>query len=206
MATKSYPIHAMTRAYDAPHCAALLVLVCLIAAIVTPGFIHAAENEANAESDPWGPLPSLEGTWQGLIDGRFGQGTGIRRYEHIFEGLYLLSKHASLRMPQKESPQGDYHRELTVFSVDRERGTVALREFHLEGYVITYSCEVAPQRVVCTSDNIESGKGMRARLTLNISSPHQFEEIFELASPGKALELYFRNRWTRLPDLEDAMH
>lgn len=42
---------------------------------------------------------------------------------------------------------------------------------------------------------------MRARLTFELANAHHFEEIFELASPGEELLVYFTDTWTRVPDL-----
>jgi hypothetical protein len=153
------------------------------------------------EPDPWEPFRLLEGTWEAGIDGRLGQGVGRRSYEFIFDGMYLVSRHASVRLPQELSPEGDHHRELAVYSYDRERGTIVLREFIVEGYVLRSTCETEPRRFVCTAEAIESGPGMRSRLTVEISDPYRFEEIFELASPGEELRVYFTNSWTRVPDL-----
>jgi hypothetical protein len=108
-----------------------------------------------------------------------------------------------VRLPQEKSPRGDHHRELGVFSYDRDRDKVVYREFLVEGFVNRYTCEVEPTRFVCTTESVENGPGMRARLTVEISDRYRFEEIFELASPGEELEVYFTNRWTRVPDLED---
>ena len=160
-------------------------------------------DEQSAEPDPWEPLRLLEGTWEGAIDGRLGQGAGRRRYEFILDGLYLLSRHASVRLPQEKSPVGDDHRELAIYSFDRERGTIVLRQFVVEGFVLRYACEVEPRRFVCTSESVENGTGMRARLTVEISNRYRFEEVFELASAGQELEVFFTNRWTRIPDLAD---
>ena len=33
--------------------------------------------------------------------------------------------------------------------------------------------------------------------------PQAFEELYELAFPGDELQVYFRNKWTRVPDLTD---
>lgn len=159
-------------------------------------------EEHTAEADPWEPFRFLEGTWAGAIDGRLGQGTGRRSYEFIFDGLYLMSKHASVRQPQGKSPAGDHHRELAIYSYDRARKMIILREFMLEGFVLRSSCKTEPRRFVCTAENIESGPGMQARLTIEIRDPYHFEEIFELASPGDELQVYFTNTWTRVPDLD----
>jgi hypothetical protein len=146
-------------------------------------------------------LRLLEGSWEGKIDGRLGQGVGQRTYEFIFDGVYLVSRHASVRQPQEKSPEGDHHRELGVYSLDRERGTIVLREFMEEGFVLRSTCEMEPRRFVCTAEAIESGSGMLSRLTVEISDQYHFVEIFELASPGEELQVYFTNTWTRVPDL-----
>ncbi len=185
-------------------CGALLVICCLLGIIST---VTAQEKTGSKDSvvepDPWKPFRLLEGTWEGAIDGRLGQGTGVRRYEFIFDGLYLLSRHASVRLPQEKSPRGDFHREMSIYSFDGERDIIVLRQFVVEGSVLRYTCEVEPDRFVCTTENVESGTGMRARLAVQISNRYQFDETFELASPGKELEVYFTNRWTRMPSLSD---
>ena len=160
-----------------------------------------AEQDQAAEPDPWEPLRLLEGTWEGAIDGRLGQGVGRRTYGFIFDGLYLFSRHASVRLPQEKSPEGDHHRELAVYSYDRERGTIVLREFMVEGYVVRSTCETEPRRFVCTAEAVESGPGMQSRLTIEISDPYRLEETFELAWPGDELQVLFTNTWTRVPDL-----
>jgi hypothetical protein len=151
----------------------------------------------------WEALRPLVGTWEAGIEGRLGQGVGRRRYEFIFDGLFLTSRHASVRLPQEKSPEGDYHRELAVYSFDRERGLVVLREFIVEGYVLRYTCQVEPGKFVCTTEEVENGPGMRARLTVEIKDRYRLVEIFELAGPGEELKLYFTNQWTRVPDFAD---
>ena len=185
-------------------CGVLLVFFCLlgiISTVVAQG--EPGSEDPVVEPDPWEPFRLLEGTWEGAIDGRLGQGTGKRRYEFVLDGIYLLSRHASVRLPQEKSPRGDLHRELAIYSLDRERNIIVLRQFVVEGWVLRYRCVVEPDRFVCTTENVESGTGLRARLTVQISNRYQFDEIFELASSGKEFEVYFTNRWTRTPDMSD---
>jgi hypothetical protein len=169
----------------------------------TLAFEQAGGEEKVQTTDPWEPFRLLEGHWEGAIDGRLGQGTGRRHITFILDGKFLLLRHASVRLPQEKSPRGDYHREMGVFSFDRERGMVIYREFLVEGFVNRYTCDVEPKKFVCTTESVENGPGMRARLTVEISDRYRFDEIFELASPGKELEVYFTNRWTRVPNLDD---
>lgn len=156
-----------------------------------------------AMPDHWGPLALLEGSWHGEVDGRLGKGSGVRRYEFLYDRLYLVTRHSSVRLPQEDTPGGDHHREFTVYSYDRERDTVVLREFNVEGFVLEYDCDVAEKRVVCASSRIENGAQMRARMTLAIDNRYRFEETFELAGPGEELAYFLTVRWTRTPDLND---
>ena len=157
--------------------------------------------QAPSESDPLAPLRSLEGDWSGEISGKLGTGTGVRHYEFVLDGKYLVSRHASVRSPQEKSPAGDHHRELAVFSHDSARNKIVYREFMVEGFVLQSVCEVSGKVIDCEAEAIESGPDWHARLQLEIESPFLFIERFWLAEPGNELELYFENRWTRKPTL-----
>lgn len=162
-----------------------------------------ASPSAGEKEDLWVVHRLLPGTWEAKIDGRLGQGTGHRRYEFIFDHQFLVARHASIRLPQQQSPKGDYHRELSVYSLDSERDTIVLRQFIIEGYVLQFACKTEPMQFVCVTEHIENGGGIAARMTVEFESPYTFSEIFELADPGKKLEVYFTNTWTRVPDLRD---
>ena len=189
---------ASDRRFESSVFAAILGLCCLVAG---PTGVSAQEEAAQPE-DPWAPFRLLVGSWEGAIDGRLGSGTGVREYELILDGNFLLSRHASVRLPQEKSPGGDHHRELSIFSFDQEREQVVLRSFMVEGFVNEYACEVEGLRFVCATENVESGSGWRARVTIEIHDPYSFDETFELASPGQELAVYFTNTWTRSPALE----
>ena len=157
--------------------------------------------QAPAEKDPFAPLRALEGDWHGDISGKLGTGTGVRHYEFILDGKYLMSRHASVRVPQELSTQGDHHRQLTVWSFDSERQKLVVREFMVEGFILQSVCEVDGKMINCEAEEIESGPGWQAKLQLEIKSPYEFIERFWLAEPGNELELYFTNLWTRTPKL-----
>jgi len=152
-----------------------------------------------APADPWGVLLELVGSWDGRIDGKLGTGHGVRRYELIMGERYLLARHRSVRLPQERSPAGDQHEELAVFSYDRERQTIVYREFLSEGVVVRSPCRVDARKVVCVSEAVENGTGIRARLTLEITDRYRFTEIYDLGFPNREVEHYFTNHWTRTP-------
>ncbi|MGB6854713.1 MAG: hypothetical protein WBG49_19170 [Thermoanaerobaculia bacterium] len=162
-----------------------------------------AEEAQTETPDPWAPFRLLEGNWEGTVDGIFGQGTARRSYERILDGNFVLMRHTSVRLPQEKSPKGDHHRELAVYSFDSERETIVMRAFIVEGYVLRYTCEVEPKRILCNTEGVEGGTGMQARVTIEIADGYRFEETFELASPGQELKVFFTNSWTRVPDLGD---
>jgi len=152
------------------------------------------------DADPFGPLRHLEGRWEGSIDGRLGTGKGIREYEFIIDGKFLIYHHASVRLPQEKSPEGDHHKELAIFSFDTDRGKIVLREFMNEGIVLRSPCDFENSRLQCVAEDVESGAGIRARLSIEFESPHLFHETYELAFPkDEELQQYFTNRWTRVP-------
>lgn len=165
------------------------------------GFADALMGQTESDDDPLAPLRPLEGDWKGAIDGKLGTGVGVRSYEFTLGDNFLMYRHASVRIPQEKSPEGDHHREFGVFSFDSERNKIILREFFVEGYVNRYVCDSGDSRLVCVTEHVESGPGIRARLTLEIDSPFTFEEVFEIAFPESELEVYFTNRWTREPTL-----
>jgi hypothetical protein len=168
---------------------------------LSPTTGHAQSKDVE---DPWAPYRTLVGSWEGDIAGELGTGSAIRTYEFILDGQYLLSRHASVRLPQPESPQGDHHREMGVYSYDGARELVVFRKFIVEGFVLQYWCEAesAERRIVCVTESVENGEGMRARETINLKNDYEFEEIFELAPDGGDLSVLFTNRWRRSPRLE----
>ena len=163
----------------------------------------AGEDAATDRADPWVLVRMLVGSWQGAIDGKLGQGRAVRRYELVVGGKYVMSRHSSVRLPQEKSPEGDQHEEIGLFSFDSERKILVYRVFMIEGVVSRYACEATATKLVCTTEAVESGPGIRARLTLEIRDRFQFVERFELGWPGQEIELYFTNQWTRAPALSD---
>jgi hypothetical protein len=171
-----------------------------------PSVVHAAEQEAKVavdEDDRWATYRLLIGTWQGQLDDRLGQGTGQRNYEFIFDDQFLVGWHTSVRLPQELSPDGDFHRELSIYSFDVGRNTVVLRQFINEGFVLQFTCDGKPMQLVCVSENIENGPEMRARLTIDFENKYRFTEKFELAGPGEDLRPLTAITFTRFPSLEE---
>ena len=151
-------------------------------------------------ADPWQRLRFLAGDWKGTSEGRPGAGTVTRSYEFIMNGRFLHERNVSTYAPQEKNPKGEVHEHRSLFSYDRARRTIVLRQFHAEGFVNQYA--LAPPSgdgtLLFESEAFENlPAGWRARERYEVPSQDEFVEIFELAAPGKDFEVYSRNRLQR---------
>ena len=166
-------------------------------------FLSAAPSGAQpAQPDPLGPLRSLVGHWQGTSEGQPGRARVEREYAELFGSRFIHAQNRSTYAPQEKNPKGEIHEDRGVFSFDTARKRIVFRQFHVEGFVNQYVMEPtasAAAAIVFTTEAIENiPAGWRARETYRFSGPDEFEEVFELAAPGKEFELYSRARFMRV--------
>jgi hypothetical protein len=102
--------------------------------------------------------------------------------------------------PQEKNPKGEVHEDVGMFSFDTARQRLVLRQFHTEGFVNQYVHDPAQTgKLVFATEAIENiPAGWRARETYLARGADEFEEIFELAGPGKDFELYSHARLKRV--------
>jgi hypothetical protein len=144
----------------------------------------------------------LVGTWQGTSEGQPGAGTLTREYRAVLRDRFIEETNRSVYPPQEKNPKGEIHEHRSFFSFDNTRQTVVFRQFHGEGFVNQYVLEPAtkPNVLVFVSEAIENiPKGYRARETYTFISEKEFEEVFEIAEPGKDFVVYSKARLKRLP-------
>jgi hypothetical protein len=178
-------------------------------AIILPAILIACSSLLAAQPtgaqqtqrDPWEPVRILAGDWVGSAEGQAGAGTVRRTYTFILKDAYLHEKNVSAYPPQKANPSGEIHEHWSLMSYDRERRTLVLRQFHQEGFVNQYVLTAvagAPAKIVFESERFENvDNGWKARETYEIVSVDEFIETFELGAPGKELQVYSRNHFTR---------
>jgi len=171
-------------------------------------FAFSASATAQTSSpDPLAPVRGLIGRWQGTSDGEPGRATVEREYTPLFGSRFIQVRSRSTYAPQAKNPKGEVHEDLGVFSFDSRRKRLVLRQFHTEGFVNQYILDPGSRvdRSVFTTEAIENiAPGWRARETYVMLDPNEFEEVFELAEPGKDFELYSRARFKRAPASNDA--
>lgn len=144
----------------------------------------------------------LVGKWQGTSEGQPGSSTLTREYRAVLRDRFIEETNRSVYPAQEQNPKGEIHEHRSFFSFDNARKTVVFRQFHGEGFVNQYVLEptTKPGVLVFVSEAIENiPKGYRARETYTFISENEFEEVFEIAEPGKDFVLYSKARLKRIP-------
>lgn len=172
--------------------------------IIVAGWLLASVTgtpQRPAVADPFERLAFLIGRWEGTSDGQPGQGTVRREYARVLNDRFVRVRNRSEYAAQPKNPKGEIHEDEGLFSFDKARKRLVLRQFHTEGFVNTYVDDDAPGAtgIVFTSEAIENiPAGFRARETYVAQGPDRFEEVFELAEPGRSFEVYSRTRFSRV--------
>ncbi len=150
--------------------------------------------------DPWAAVQFMVGDWVGESEGQPGKGTVRRSYHFVLGDRFLHEKNVSTYPPQPRNERGETHEHWSLFSHDRARHTLVLRQFHQEGFVNQYVMAAGSPAgtLVFESEALESvPSGWRARETYQVLSPDEFVETFELSSGAGPFEVYSRTRFKR---------
>jgi len=151
--------------------------------------------------EAWEALEYFVGAWDATERGDPGVGRGSREYQYVLGGKFLEVRNTSMWEPTNDNPKGEVHEDLGFYSYDRQRGTVVFRQFHVEGFVNQYALDPASldrRTFVFETEQIENlPRDWRARETFRILGEDEFEEVFELAAPGKDFEVYTQSRHRR---------
>jgi len=157
-------------------------------------------GQSPAKADPMAAIRFFVGQWQGTGMGDPGKSTVERDYQFVLGGKFLQGKNVSHWIPTEKTPKGEVHEDLGYFSYDTARKTIIYRQFHIEGFVNQYVMEPVrePKTLVFVSEAIENiAPGWRAKETYHVLSNDEFEEVFELAAPGKEFEVYSKSQFRR---------
>lgn len=176
----------------------LLPVPILALVLALPTWVSA---QPAANPSPWAALERFVGDWQGTANGEAGSGTVVRRYAKVMGGRYIQESNTSTYPPQEKNKKGEVHEHSGMFSYDRQRKLLVLRQFHIEGFVNTYrqSAEAGADKLVFDSESFENfSNAWKARETYEFSGDDHFVETFELAPPGKPFQVYSRTELKRV--------
>jgi len=181
---------------------AVLPVLCVTLAV------SAGQQPTPSKPDPWAPIKFLEGKWTGSAQGEPGVGTVQRSYEFVLGHRFLYERNISRYEPKQGGDSGEVHEHRSMFSFDKRRNRLVLRQFHQEGFVNQYVMDVersSAERFVFVSEAFENlAPEWRARETYEVVSKDEFIEIFEIAPPGKEFSVYSRSSFKRVADAGPA--
>ena len=164
-------------------------------------FAPSGAAAAQAPVDRLAAISWLVGDWAGVGEGRPGTSAGARHGERIQNGRFIRVEARSVYPPQEGNRTGEIHTSLDLWSFDRRRNLLVMRQFNSLGFVLTYVQDRAAStdtRLVLVSEHLENVPARwRARYTYERVSPGEYHELFELDS-GTGYERYVFNRFLRL--------
>jgi len=142
----------------------------------------------------------LSGHWTGVGEGRPGSSTSTRHAGRIQSDRFIRVEGRSVYPRQEGNSAGETHSSLDVWSFDRRRNLLVLRQFDSLGFVSTYVQDRAASRngrIVLNSEQFENvPAGWRGRYTYEHPSANEYRELFELDT-GNGFEPYVANRFLR---------
>ena len=157
---------------------------------------------AGAEDISIERLRVLLGEWRGVGDGKWGKSSAERTYSFVFDGIYVRGHGRSVYPRQDKNPSGEIHETVDMFSFDRNRNTIVLRQFDNEAFVTTYyliPATLSPNKMEFMSEHLENVPvGWRARVLFDFKGEDEFHEYFELDTNKGSFERYLTTRFLRI--------
>jgi hypothetical protein len=179
----------------------MMQLAKIAAILLCTALLAGATRAGEQEADQWLPLRRLIGEWTGTASGNAGDGTVTRKYVLVMNDRFVHETNVSRYPPQEKNKSGEVHEHWGIFSFDKTRKLIVLRQFHVEGFVNTFRQAVpteSPASLVFESEAFENfSNSWKARESYEFVSNDEFIETFELAPPGKPFQLYSRNHFKR---------
>jgi hypothetical protein len=162
--------------------------------------VHAAEPGADGLAE----LRWLAGEWRGVGEGDPGTSGSERHIDSYLDGKYIRAQGRSVYPKQEKNPNGEVHAQLDLWSFDKARGCIVLRQFDTLGFVGTYVLDPAASgrdRWVLVAESLENvPKGWKARYVFTRKSDDEYHEMLELDPDDKGFKPYVTNRFLRVSD------
>ena len=157
---------------------------------------------AESTKDGLADLRWMEGEWRGIGEGDPGTSGSERHVDSYLGNKYIRATGRSVYPKQDKNPKGEVHAQLNMWSFDRARSAIVMREFDTLGFVGTYLLDKAagaPDRWVLVAESLENvPKGWKARYVVTRKSDDEYHEMLELDPDGKGFKPYVTNRFLKV--------
>jgi hypothetical protein len=161
-----------------------------------------ASFAAEPVRDGLADLRWMEGEWRGIGEGDPGTSGSERHVDSYLGNQYIRATGRSVYPKQDKNPKGEVHSQLNLWSFDRARGAIVMREFDTLGFVCTYVLDKAasaPDRWVLVGESLENvPKGWKARYVITRKSDDEYHEMLQLDPDGKGFNPYVTNRFLKV--------
>lgn len=175
----------------------------IILAILVLPLSPAPAAARDDEADRLAAISWLVGEWAGVGEGRGGVSAGTRHAARVQNGHFIRIESRSVYPKQDRNKSGEVHTSIDLWSYDRQRKLLVMRQFDSLGFVSTFVQDRAASaagRLVLVSEHIENvPPGWKTRYTYTYRAPNEFQELFELDT-GKGLQPYVTSKFLRNED------
>jgi hypothetical protein len=142
---------------------------------------YGQENTDGTQKAAWAKLQNMAGVWKGTDEAEKDPSNIVREFEPIVQGNFLLVRTESVSARET-------HADWAVFSFDKARNKVMMRQFVSEGYVNRFALDEVSQdgnTLVFVTEHCENAPpGFRVRMTYTLQGENEFTQALDLAPPG----------------------
>jgi hypothetical protein len=157
---------------------------------------------AQSPADGLAELQWMAGEWHGVGEGDPGTSGTERHVDIYLDGNYIRVTGRSVYPKQEKSPKGEIHEQFNLWSYDRARKAIVMREFDTLGFVGTYVQDksvIAVDRWVLVAESLENVPGgWKARYIVTRKSEDEYHEVLELDADGKGFKPYVTNHFLKV--------
>jgi len=176
-------------------------LLHIVPTIIVLVFAASPSLAREKKSDGLAPVAWLAGDWTGVSEGDPGIAASERHAKRVHNDRFVMVEGRSVYPKQEKNKSGEVHTQIDIWSFDRLRNLIVLREFDSLGFVSTYVQDRAAStegRIVLVSEHLENvPAGLKARYTYTFRAPNEYHEFFELDGDGQGLKPYVSGKFLR---------
>lgn len=175
----------------------LRLLAALLICVVAIAPAHARETKSGALS----PIAFIVGGWTGVSEGEPGTAAATRHATRVQNDHFIMVEGRSVYPKQEKNKKGETHTQIDMWSFDRQRKLIVLRQFDSLGFASTYVQDAAASengKLVLVSEHLENvPANLKARYTLEAKGADEYRELFELNENDKGFQAYVSSRFLR---------